>query len=155
MLRPTYSYWQNLKISSPWCVFDSSPYVGQLWRPDLPLLGVVRWSCWLWGGCSSFPPSTPPHRSAPSGSDGDPLQSEPAAPHVPGGWAHQSPPYPDIPARPHQGCLSPRRCRCPRLTQHATHTLLHREESFAREPGDRSHRECFQGYGKRGVLGMK
>lgn len=133
----------------------SYPYPGELRGPDLALLGVVRRPRRLWCGCSGLPPTASPHRPTPPGGVGDPQQSEPVAPDVPGGGAHQSSPHPDVPARPHQGCLTARRCRCSGLTQHPAHTLLYREESFPWEPGDRCHRERFQRHGKRRVLGMR
>lgn len=129
-------------------MFDSYLYLGQLWRPDLSLLGAVWWPRWFWGSCSGLPPPPSPHRPAPSGGDGDPLYTEPAGPNLPGWGAYQSPSHPDIPTCPHQGCIAPRGRGCSGLTQHPTHTFLYWEEDFAREPGDRSHRECFQRHGK-------
>lgn len=149
-------YWHNwFMCLCLMCVWLLYLYPGQLWRPNLALLGVVWWPRWLWCGCRGFPPSASPHRPAPSGGDGGPLHSKPTAPHMPRGGTDQSPPHPDIPTCPYQGRLAARRSRGSGLTQHPTHTLLHWEESFTREPRNWSHRERFQRHGKRHGLGMK
>lgn len=133
-------------------VFDSFLYAGQLWRPYLPLLGFVWWPCWLWGSCSSLTPSPSPHRSAPSGGDGNPLHAKPAATHMSGWGTYQSPPHSDVTTRPYQGRLAPGCCRGSRFTEYPTHTLLYWEEGFTWEPGDWSHWECLQRHGKMHVF---
>ncbi|KAF3855116.1 hypothetical protein F7725_023171 [Dissostichus mawsoni] len=85
---------------------------------NAPLLGDVRWPRGLRGGCDGFPPPASPRGPAPSGGVGDHLHSQPAAPNVPGGGAYQSPPHPDVPARPHPGRLAARRRRGSGFTQH-------------------------------------
>lgn len=126
-----------------------SLYPGLLWRPNFPLLGVVWWPRRLRGGCGGLPSSPSPHRPAPPGGEGDSLYSWPAATHVPGRGTHQPPPHPDISARPNEGGITQGCRRCSGFPQQPADTLLYWEEGFSREPGDWSHRECFQRHGKR------
>lgn len=133
-------------------VFDVCLYLGQLWRPHIPLLGIVWWPRRFWCSRCGLSPSPSPHCSAPSGGAGDPLHTSSSAPDLPGWGAHQSASHPDVAARPNQGRIPPRCRGGSRLPEQPTHTLLHREESLTREHGDGGHRECFQRHGKRHVL---
>lgn len=133
-------------------VLDFFLHAGKLWRPDLPLLGIVWWPRWIWGSCSGLTPSPSPHCSAPSGGDGNPLQASPAATHMPRRGTHQSPPHSDVTTCPYQGRLAPGCCRGSRVTEYPTHTLLYWEEGFTWKLGDWSHRERLQRHGKRHVF---
>lgn len=144
LAAPSHHFWlrDHVTVSS---LFLSFPPVSPGHRWDQPVLLVpVWWTCWIRCGCGRFQTAAAPHPGAAAGDCGHPEEHGCPPTHLPGRgtWQHihqqQDADTGSFPAGWRGG---------PRLTQHPSDTLLHREEDPTWVPGYWGYRKCIQGNG--------